>query len=590
MKVFRAAALAMYSVLLVSCASAPPPAPKVKQGEFAALPGYLGRLAEHKMVQDKVTGLSMAIVAEGELLWSGGFGYANVSKQQAATDQTLFRAGSLSKLVNAVKVMQLVESGQLSLDDSIQTYLPDFSIHSRFANTAPITLRDLLTHQSGLPSDLAYRMWTRDPPEPVESVFSYLSSTYLASPPGEVYRYSNLGFDVVGEVIAHNENAPYAQAMQPLLNGMGMPSAEFSASPDSPPVAHGYHNHKPRPELYLRDIPAGGLSSNARDLAQVITLFTNSGSVDGNRIITPQSVNSILSDYTSHSALNTGTKAGLGVFEYQGRLHPNLKLYTHNGATHSHRALILFSAQHRYGVVVLSNSANAGHTLRELGETSIELLHHATYGEPAPTITSRWPRLAEQDNSSAEQMTGYYATPAGLVEFAAQDETLKAYFAGKTFATQQRLDQGPHYVEYKLFGFVPIDLGQLGLIGFSTRKVDGKTLLIGTDTLGIERIAGVKIEPAPIPDAWRERVGDYTLTREFPVAEVKSGGLRIKNGFLLAQATLATGESLEYVLQPVSDNQAIIAGLGRSLGETVFAKSGKNGEWLEFSGLRFKRE
>ncbi|MCP8900630.1 serine hydrolase domain-containing protein [Gilvimarinus xylanilyticus] len=583
-------ALLTILLFLTACAMAPPPAPEVKQGEFAALPGYLERLAEHKMAQDKVTGLSMAVVAHGQLIWSGGFGYADASTQQPATDQTLFRAGSLSKLVNAVKVMQLVEAEQLALDENIQTYLPDFSFHSRFDNTAPITLRDLLTHQSGLPSDLAYRMWTLDPPEPVDSVFPYLSSTYLASPPGEVYRYSNLGFDVIGTVIAKTANTPYANTMQSLLDAMGMQSAEFSSSPDEPPVAHGYQNHKPRTELLLRDIPAGGLSSNAIDLAQLLTLFTTQGKVDGEAIISPQSVATILSDYTSHADLNTGTKAGLGVFEYQGRLHPSLKLYTHNGATHSHRALILFSAQHRYGVVLLSNSANASHTLRALGEASIELLHQATYGEPAPTITSRWPRLAERDNSSLEQMTGFYATPAGLAQFAVLNETLKAHFAGKTFATQQQVKQGPHYLDYKLFGFIPIDLGHLGRIGFSTRKVNGKTLLIGTDTLGIERIAGVKIEPVPIPNAWRERVGDYTLTREFPVADVKSGGLRIKNGFLLAQAKLATGESLEYVLQPVNDHLAIIAGLGRSLGETVFAKRDQHGQWLEFSGLRFERE
>lgn len=581
-------AIASISVV-TACATAPPKKPDISSGDIPAVTAHLEELISHEMAQNDLTGLSIAVVKGGDTVWSEGFGSADLQTKAPATADTLFRAGSTAKVVNAVKVMQLVEQDRLALDQDIRSYLPGFSVKSRDSDSPVITLRQLLSHQSGLPSDRAEGMWGSSERAHFESTLDHLSESYLSSVPGTVFSYSNLGFNVVGEVIAQTTETEYPDAMDALLSSLGMTQSYFSPSPGEPSAATGYSGGKLRTELSLRDVPAGGLSASARDMARLLELLTNQGNVGGAPIISESSLAEILQDQTSAQPLNIGIHGGLGVFQYDGVLHPDLEIYLHDGATHSHRALIMFSPKHQYGVALLSNDQNAGPSLRRIGERGLTLLHEATYGEPPAKRATAWPKHAKEDNTGIDAMAGYYATPIGLARFLNDKGTLKVEFADRVLSTHRHRDQGPIHLSYRLLGIFPVNLGELGRIGFSTREVEGKTLLIGTNTLGHSRVAGVRIHPVPISPAWEDRLGDYELVSEFPVAEVKPGGLALKDGFLVASAQLESGEKLEYVLQPVNDQEAIIAGIGRSLGETVTVRSTDEGELFEYAGLVFKR-
>jgi len=575
--------------LMTACTAAPPTKPDVEPGDMAAVTAHLEALVAHEMAQHKLTGLSLALVSGGETVWAEGFGSADLQAKTPVTGDTLFRAGSTAKVFNAVKIMQLVEQNRLALDQDIRTYLPDFSIKSRASDDPVITLRQLLSHQSGLPSDWAAGMWGEKEPDDLDTVLDHLSSRYLSSEPGTLFSYSNLGIDLVGHIIATTEALGYTDAMQPLLNRLGMERSAFSAFPEAPPVARGYYQGKPRTELSLRSVPAGGLSTSAKELARVIELFTNRGEMAGDPVISDASIKTILQDHTSHQALNLGIHAGLGLFHYNGQMHPDLDLYMHDGATHSHRALILFSARHGYGIALLSNSQNAGPSLRRIGERGLALLHETNLGEAPPRIASTWPRGTRSDNTSIDAMAGHYATPLGLARFYNDRGRLKVAVSDRVFNTQRHRDGGPVHLAYRFLGLFPIDLGELGRIGFSTRDIQGQTLLMAHNTLGHSRVAGVRIHPTPISPVWKARLGDYELISDFPVAEVKPGSLALKDGFLVASAQLESGERLEYVLQPVNDQEAIVAGLGRSLGETVTFRSTEQGELFEYAGLILKR-
>lgn len=574
---------------VTACTTAPPKKPDIRSGDINAVTTHLEQFISHEMAQNDLTGLSVAIVSGGEPVWAEGFGSADIQTQTPVTDETLFRAGSVAKVFNGVKVMQLVEQNRLALDQDIRTYLPEFSIKSRNGNSPVITLRQLLSHQSGLPSDRAEGMWTEKEPAAFETVLSHLSSSYLSSSPGTVFSYSNLGVDVVGQTIATTEEAEYVDAMETLLDSLGMEQSDFSPSPREPRVAKGYSEGEPRTELSLRDVPAGGLSTSAKELAQLIELFTNQGMVDNGRLLSEDSVAEILRDQSSAQPLNIGIRAGLGIFQYDGELHPDLEIYLHNGATHSHRALVMFSAKHQYGIALLSNSQNSDQSLRRIGERGLTLLHEATYGEPPKKLVSSWPVSTKEDRADIDTMTGYYATPVGLASFLNDKGTQKVEFSETLFRTHRQRDQGPLYLSYRLLGIIPVNLGDLGAIGFSTREVQGKRLLIGTDFYGHSRVAGVGVQPVPISQAWKNRLGEYKLISEFPVADIQSGGLALKEGFLVAFAKLESGQKLEYVLQPVNDHEAIIAGIGRSLGETVTVRASEEGEEFAYAGLIFRR-
>ena len=104
---------------------------------------------------------------------------------------------------------------------------------------------------------------------------------------------------------------------------------------------------------------------------------------------------------------------------------------------------------------------------------------------------------------------------------------------------------------------------------------------------------GEKINPGPVPEKWLNRVGDYEIVNpEGDFLLFDHPRLAYEKGFLLLQgsATLPVGAPVRFALNPVNDYQAVLSGLGRGLGETLLAETGKEGDLLIYSGYRLKRK
>ncbi|KAI1691783.1 beta-lactamase domain-containing protein [Ditylenchus destructor] len=181
-------------------ATAPPPIPK---GDYSAIIRYLQKRIPVEMARQGTAGLSIALVNGQELIWAQGFGVADKTLGKPVTPNTAFRAGALSKLLTATAALQLVEQQRLDLDAPIQDTLREFYVRSRFhsdqaAADRDITLRRLLSHQSGLPSE-----HLRD----VRNTFAMgqmpmrISGVWLSTPPGTQVAYSNLGYALAGAAI-----------------------------------------------------------------------------------------------------------------------------------------------------------------------------------------------------------------------------------------------------------------------------------------------------------------------------------------------------------------------------------------------------
>ena len=102
------------------------------------------------MKKGDITGLSLAVVDNGGLLWSGNFGFADKNSQRTPTFKTLYRIGSITKLFTATAIAQLHERGLLDLHDPVSQHLPELKVAACFGGP-DITIAQLLTHQSGLP-------------------------------------------------------------------------------------------------------------------------------------------------------------------------------------------------------------------------------------------------------------------------------------------------------------------------------------------------------------------------------------------------------------------------------------------------------
>jgi CubicO group peptidase (beta-lactamase class C family) len=115
---------------------------------------------EAQRAYDQIPGVSAAVVYDQEVLWSGGFGYADGERLVPATPGTIYSICSISKLFTSIAVMQLRDAGKLRLDDPVEKHLPWFTIKRTAPEGPEITIEGLLTHASGLPRESDHPYWT----------------------------------------------------------------------------------------------------------------------------------------------------------------------------------------------------------------------------------------------------------------------------------------------------------------------------------------------------------------------------------------------------------------------------------------------
>ena len=154
---------------------------------------------EYEVKQKNLPAFSIAIVDGDKVAWSKGYGFQDADKKVPATADTIYRVGSISKLLTDISVMKLVESGDLDLDKPVTTYLPDFKPNNK--SGTPITLRQLMTHRSGLVRESPVGNYF-DPTEPgLAKTVASLNGTPIIYPPNTKTKYSNAAIAVVGTVL-----------------------------------------------------------------------------------------------------------------------------------------------------------------------------------------------------------------------------------------------------------------------------------------------------------------------------------------------------------------------------------------------------
>lgn len=142
-----------------------------------------------QVAYNRIPGMSVAIVHDQNLLWSRGFGYADLEKKIPASPGTIYSICSISKLFTSVAVMQLRDEGKLSLDDPVKKHLAWFNIKETFSGAARVTIRGLLTHSSGLPRESDFPYWTGpDYPFPThEQIVERISKQEMLYPADTYY-------------------------------------------------------------------------------------------------------------------------------------------------------------------------------------------------------------------------------------------------------------------------------------------------------------------------------------------------------------------------------------------------------------------
>lgn len=567
---------------LFSCAGVPTPPSEFARGDTEAVKNYLRQRIAYEMRENKIQGLSIALVEGQKIIWAEGFGYANVADQIKATPDTLYRIGSISKLLNTVAALQLTEQGKLNLDQPIQNYLPDFSIQSRFSPHPTFTARQLMTHHSGLPSDYLSG-WNSE--EPLRYVRRQLKDEYMAYPPGTISAYSNLGAAVLGHVVETIAGEPYADRLKTqVLLPMGMEKSYFAAKPK--PDANLAKPYDRDGELsdyvVIRDFPAGGMTSNVLELSQFMrTMFNQGQSPTGRAVMRPETLAEMMRRQNQAVLLDFDLAMGLAWFISDIWPEPVGPMLWHGGSDRYFNSMLAVLPKRRLGVVVLNNSANGMPAAMEIAKLALQALLQTEAGinSPPERNVQQLPQVA-LSAQQLQQYAGAYETINGFVEVSLEGQRLWGRL-GSNRVELVPIGENEFRIEHKLLGLIPTNPKEFQTHSFRYARVGSDEVLLRVGDRDARQLVGIKIHPVPIPQAWSARFGRYAVP-DAMLKDIKQIALRQDDrGFLYLEFNGERGATL----QPLSDHEAIIAGLGRGKRETIRAQETEGVTCLYYSGL-----
>lgn len=309
----------------------------------------------------KVPGVAVAIVKDGRVILTKGYGERDTQKHLPVTPQTHFAIGSITKSFTVSAMGMLVDEGKLDWDKPVREYLPEFKMYDPVASEH-MTPRDLVTHRSGLPrhdtlwyssnfsrADMVHRLRYLEPNKEFRST----------------YQYNNLMFMTAGYLVGRVAGTTWEDFVRHrILDPLGMKNTNYSVdvSQKSADFAMPYQNAdgvvKDMPFHNIDQIaPAGSINSNVDEMAQYLLFHLSKGMHGQTRLLSENNENQMQSPQMVMPNSERWKEIGLatygmalGVSDYRGH-----KFISHGGAIDGFTAQLSFMPQDNIGVIVLAN-------------------------------------------------------------------------------------------------------------------------------------------------------------------------------------------------------------------------------------------
>lgn len=437
----RSLNLALSAAMLFSSASALAPrasAQGAAKAQAAAAPADLGaklaaieKAVEERRVANGIPGLSLVIVKDDRVIYMKGFGYKDFEKKVAVTPDTLFAIGSSSKAFTAMLVAMAADEGKLSLDDAPKKFLPYFKLQDPEAD-AKITLRDLLSHSSGLNrTDLAWVSGTLNREEVIRVAAQAKPTAKLR----EKFQYQNVMYAAAGEIVGRAENSNWEKLIAArIFKPLGMKDSDTSVPEmqKARDYSFGYvyeEGTKETRRVPTRDFPsvapAGAINSSARDMAQWLRLMLGGGAFEGKRLVSEKGFAELIKPQMKIGGL---LSYGLGWFLREWRGH---KVAEHGGNIDGFNAQVALMPDQRLGFVMLTNVSGS-----PLPASTMNVVWSNLVGDPAapaPAATAADP-AAKIENEVGD----YRFEEAGFnVSVSVKDGVLKMAVPGQPTYTLQ---------------------------------------------------------------------------------------------------------------------------------------------------------
>jgi len=458
--------------------------------EYAELATRLTGLIEHEIRDKDIPAVSIALVDGDRTVWARGFGAANAPAGPAATANTVYRIGSVSKLFTDIGIMQLVEQGVLDLDQPVSTYLPDFKPANPFGGE--ITLRHLMSHRAGL---------TREPPvgnyfdpgdQILEHMVASLNGTSLFYAPGQRTKYSNAGIGAVGFILENHSGQPFPRYLKKaVLDPMGLRSSGFE--PDSsllPRLATAtmwaYDERQfAAPTFQLGMAPAGSMYSTVHDLARFAQVLFNRGQAGTVRILKPET----LATMWEPQFVPAGTPSGYGL-GFAVQRDDSTFAVAHGGAIYGFATEFAALPDERLAVAVVGTKDGVNQVMERIRAAALGLLLDRKRGRPLRSVDT----TGAVTDSVAARVAGRWTNARTWFELTREGAKLNAWQRDGETRMTLRQAAGDTLIVDDEFRFGP------------KVYLTGTRLVFGQDTLNRAPRPPLPAEP---PAAWRGLIGEY---------------------------------------------------------------------------------
>ena len=376
-----AAACLFVALMTVPCAARPPvhvPPNRLTPNHLSTTQTRaIATLIQAAMNEQHAPGASFAIGIDGHIVWSQGFGLANVENHVPAAPDTRYRSASIGKSMTATAAMQLWEKGKLDIDAPVQKYCPRFP-----EKQWPVTPRELLSHTSGIRApDDAGELYNTKHYAHVADALALFANDPLTMQPGDDFRYTTWGYVLLGCVLEGATGEDYTALMQRMIFD---PAGMTSTQEDDPRaiiagraggyiVENGTLKNAGFTDMSAK-LPAGGWVTTAPDLVRFMMAY-----MDG-RFVSKETQTLMLTPYVLPRHKGTVDGYGMGWFldVYHG-----MRAGLHGGGTPGVSGIAFFVPEKKLAIAGIFNLQDIGGTKRI---TLAEAIADVILGEKTPNV------------------------------------------------------------------------------------------------------------------------------------------------------------------------------------------------------------
>lgn len=464
----------------------------VDDARFAPALARLDEFIAAHMADVGAPGMTLALATRDGLLRASSYGFADAKAGRRVMPETLFEIGSISKSFVALALMQMREEGKFDPAKPITAYLPWLKIESKFA---PITGHHLLSHTSGLPDGVPLALLGPDQP------------LWTGYPPGEHFAYSNIGYDLLGLVLASLDKQPMAAVLRRrVMDPVGMPATEpIIANSARPRMAIGYgpvHDDRPFPRRgQLAEAPwvefaegAGSVASTATDMGAYLTMLINRGKGKRARVIGEEAFGKFVMPVTKAPFRGEDANYAYGLWVNDVEGHTYLR---HTGGMVAFSSALHVDLQSGIGAFASVNANLSGYRPVLVARYALDLLRATQDGKDLPPMPAMSP--APDLVQNAGDYAGAYTSSDGKkLTLVAEGTKLILVHDGKRIALE-RAGANSFFVKHPDFELFTLDFGR-------TQNVVVEAFF-GATWFTNERYAGPKT--FDYPPAWDAYIGHY---------------------------------------------------------------------------------